>query len=435
MTRLQAGERALQAKKWVDAIDQLRIACFGLLDQPAYLSEGLAALALAQEGAGKTAAVDATLARWVEVEQRFGVWAKVPLPREVRAEFEALLARRVRPEVILGVPTLSGMVETEEQRLAKLPPKERQKALEAKAAAEPRNPVWPLQLARAAAERGDAKATIRWADKVLEIDERQSEALTLRTRARMARGDYLGALADLKAIPSERVAAESALTADLFVCLVETGDLDAARVVLANVPMDQRSRKDVAAASRRVPTEKEAPRQVEPPAPPVVVPPPPQATATPAPTRTSTPQPTATQAPTHTPAPPPPPTATPTPTPVPTRSIEKELTEARELLKGGRYAEARALLAPLAKSDPKNREANKLLLEAALLTRDWKLCAAEAAALEPFLDGEEPSMFYAAVGLYETGNVEGARTLLERARPRIESAPFVDYYTKKILGK
>jgi uncharacterized membrane-anchored protein len=105
------------------------------------------------------------------------------------------------------------------------------------------------------------------------------------------------------------------------------------------------------------------------------------------------------------------------------------------MLKGGKAAEAKGLLAPLVKADPKNREVGKLLLEAALLTRDWKLCVAQAAALEPFADGEEPSMFYAAVGLYETGNLDGARTLLARARPGIASAPFVDYYSKKILGK
>lgn len=402
MTRLQAGERAYQAKKWVEAIDQLRIACFGLLDQPQYLSEGLAVLALAQNGAGKQAAVDTTLGRFVEVEQRFGAWAKVPLSRDVRAEFETLLTKRVRPEVLLTVPSLSGLVETEEQRIAKLPPKERLKALEAKAAAEPRNVVWPLELARAAAERGDDKGTIRWADRVLEVDDKQIEALTLRARARLARGDRAGSLADLKALPPARFAADSALYADLFVCLAETGDLEGARAALGNVPGELRSRRDVAAASRRLPPEKtekteKAEKAERRPAEPPVVPV--------AETRPSPPE-----------------------------SPGKVLAEAREMIKAGKPAEAKGLLVPLAKSDPKNRDVNKQLLEAALLTKDWKLCAALAASLEPFADTEGPSMFYAAVGLYETGNLEGARTLLARARPLIASAPFVDYYSKRILG-
>jgi hypothetical protein len=345
VTRLHAGERAYHEKKWVEAVDQLRIACFGLLDQPQYLSEGLAVLALAQNGAGRSAAVDATLGRFVEAEQRFGVWAKVPLSRDIRADFESLLTKRLRPEVLLGVPTLAGMVETEGQRIAKLPPKERQKALEAKAEAEPRNVEWPLALARAAAERGDNKATIRWAGKVLEVDDKNVEALALRTKARL-------------------------------------------------------------------PAEKAEPRPTEPPA-----------TPTPAPTRAPTP------------------TRTPTPTPTaearpsPSESTEKRLGEARDLLKGGKPAEAKVLLVPLAKSDPKNREVRKLLLEASALTKDWALCAAQVPPLEPFTKGEEPQMFYAAVGLFETGNLEGARTLVTRALPGVASSPWVDYYSKRILGK
>ena len=322
MTRLHAGERACQAKKWVEAIDQLRIACFGLLDQPLYLSEGLAVLALAQNGAGKAAAVDTTLGRFVEVEQLFGVWAKVPLQRDVRAEFETLLTKRVRPEVLLTVPTLAGLVETEEQRIAKL-----------SATPTPAPTRTPTSTRTPAPSRTPPP-----------------------TRTATSTGT-----------PTPTVTATRTLTP----------------------------------------------------------------TGTPAPTLTATRTPTGT------------PTFTSSPASTPTRtaeagrslSLEGQLAEARELVKGGKAAEAKGLLAPLVKADPKNREAGKLLLEAALLTRDWKLCAAQAAALEPFADGEEPSMFYAAVGLYETGNLDGARTLLARARPGIAPAPFVDYYSKKILGK
>ncbi len=93
------------------------------------------------------------------------------------------------------------------------------------------------------------------------------------------------------------------------------------------------------------------------------------------------------------------------------------------------------MLAPLVNAATNNREARKLLLEAAALTKDWRLCAAQARALEPFARGEEPQMFYAAVGLYETGNQNAARVLCAQARPLIASSPWVEYYTKRILGK
>jgi hypothetical protein len=42
-------------------------------------------------------------------------------------------------------------------------------------------------------------------------------------------------------------------------------------------------------------------------------------------------------------------------------------------------------------------------------------------------------MFYAAVGLYETGRKAEAKPLLEKARPAIASTPFVNYYVERLL--
>jgi hypothetical protein len=66
--------------------------------------------------------------------------------------------------------------------------------------------------------------------------------------------------------------------------------------------------------------------------------------------------------------------------------------------------------------------------------KDWNECNAQTAILEPFGDGEEPSMFYAAVALRETGSIASARALVQRARPYLVPSPFVDWYTKEILG-
>ncbi len=122
------------------------------------------------------------------------------------------------------------------------------------------------------------------------------------------------------------------------------------------------------------------------------------------------------------------------PRPAPSATPDKRLADARVLVKAGKAAEAKRLLADLVASDPKNRDARKALLEAAALTKDWELCNAQGAALEPFADGEEVSMFYAAVGLRETGSIASARALVKRARPLLAANAFVDYYTKEILG-
>ena len=182
-TRLREGEEALAAKRNLVAVERLRIAVFGLLDKPVLLSEGLAMLSLAQRAAGKEAALDATLARFLELEKGYAVWDRAAVKPELRKEFVALLLKKVPPENLKGIPSLSGLVETEEQRILKLAPSAQGKALESKAKAEPNDVRWPLLLARDAEKSGDRKAASRWAKKVLAIDPKHEEAAAIRERA------------------------------------------------------------------------------------------------------------------------------------------------------------------------------------------------------------------------------------------------------------
>jgi hypothetical protein len=122
------------------------------------------------------------------------------------------------------------------------------------------------------------------------------------------------------------------------------------------------------------------------------------------------------------------------PSPTPRATPDRRLAEERVLVRSGRAADGRKILAGVVASDPKNRDARKALLEAAALMKDWNECNAQTAILEPFADGEEPSMFYAAVALRETGSIASARALVQRARPFLVASPFVDWYTKEILG-
>ena len=108
--RLREGEGALRAKRFPEAVDQLRIACFGLLSQPELLSEGLVHLALAQDGAGRNADVLATLNRFLEVERRFTPYGKARVDEETRLRFHALLVSRIPAEVLAAYPTVVGPV-------------------------------------------------------------------------------------------------------------------------------------------------------------------------------------------------------------------------------------------------------------------------------------------------------------------------------------
>ena len=44
-------------------------------------------------------------------------------------------------------------------------------------------------------------------------------------------------------------------------------------------------------------------------------------------------------------------------------------------------------------------------------------------------------MFYSSLALYETGQKQEARPLMERARGHMVPSPIVNYYLKAILGE
>lgn len=102
--RLQDGRLAFQTGSAAEAADLLRVACFGLMDQPDLLSEGLVWLVLAQQKLGRGSETDVTLRRFLNVEKRFGAYAKAALPAEARKAFEAVLAARVPPDALRPVP-------------------------------------------------------------------------------------------------------------------------------------------------------------------------------------------------------------------------------------------------------------------------------------------------------------------------------------------
>jgi len=87
---LRRGRDSYRAARFQEAIEDFRIGCFGLLEQPPQLLECSARLALAQAAAGRAADVDVTLRKMNELEGRFGVWRQVELEPRPRVDlFEA----------------------------------------------------------------------------------------------------------------------------------------------------------------------------------------------------------------------------------------------------------------------------------------------------------------------------------------------------------
>jgi len=110
------------------------------------------------------------------------------------------------------------------------------------------------------------------------------------------------------------------------------------------------------------------------------------------------------------------------------------IEKAKALLNQNKNDEAFRILTELVAKTP-SRTARKYLLHAATRTHNWQIAASQVPRVEPFKTGEEVTMFYAAIALYQTGRLADARPLLERSLPGVNPSPYVDSYRQKILGR
>lgn len=104
--RHEEGVLAHELGDYPRAIQELRVACFGMLDEPALLAECLAHLALAQGALGDREAFEQTFRRIVEVERRFGAYSAAALDGEKRRRLEERLREWIdaeRLEARLGI--------------------------------------------------------------------------------------------------------------------------------------------------------------------------------------------------------------------------------------------------------------------------------------------------------------------------------------------
>jgi tetratricopeptide (TPR) repeat protein len=250
--RLRGGEAAYRQKDLSLAVDEFRIAAFGFLERPVHLEEALACLAVVQSAQGKPVESDAAISRFLEAELRFKAYAQVALEASIRAEFQALLLRRVAASTLQSTPGLASILEVDEQRLSKLPPRDRVRAYEEEFKRQPKNARWPTALAREAAAADKPTDAIVWATKALELDPSYPEALAIRAHAMTAKGEYARALVDFGRLTAEQWSARPQLLGDRFVCLVETKDWNQADQALTRVPDAERSRPDVAKAAQKL---------------------------------------------------------------------------------------------------------------------------------------------------------------------------------------
>ena len=309
----------MASQRHLEAAEHLRIASFGFLDEPKRLSQTMAMLTVVHAALGRTADIETSLQRFVEVEKQFRSYDGNVLDPGVRARFETILVRSIPKATLAAIPSLAKLVQP-----ATVP---------------------------ATAQRKPAPAPVPQ---------------------------------PASAPPPQTPVPQTASATVPQIAVPVTPQKPAATMPAQNPPPG--SAQSSAPASSQKPAPAVAPKNPPAPAKPRV------------------------------------------------RTTAEAVAEAQTLITANRVPEAITILNEAVIRDQSRRDLRLLLLQSAILTKNWNLGAAQVNALQPFLDSEPVFMFYGAVALFESGRVAESRTLLNRALPRVARSAYVDQYASRILN-
>jgi len=442
---LREGERAMARGDARQAARDLRLACFGMLDEPPALAGCLGRLLLAEQAAGGGDEATATAARLVEVEERFEGLSRSDLAADQKAAIVERLSALLPAETLSRAPAFAAaLARRRADRLDSLPERERVRELERLAAAEPAEPRWRIELATLDLDRGRAAEGLA-----------RLEGLPATGRVPCLRGEALAALDRCAAALPALAACDERASALRFArprlaCLLAAGELEEATGVLDSLPASlrddpalRRLRRDLEREQRRAapataPEPVAKPQEAEPARRETATPAPPPAAAPPEPRPPVAVPPVSSLVPAVASPRSPAQALAPAPAALPTPEERAQLDALALQLSGARRAgELTAALAEakaLADRRPELLEAQRLAGEIAYRASRWGEAATYLgrARLDPATRPE--LLFYLAVARFESGDRAGARTALEAVGPRLAPSPFVDRYRQRILA-
>jgi len=108
---LREGTFALERGEMEKAARDLRLACFGLLEEPKRLAGCLTRLAVAQAADGDDEDFQETFRRIVEVQERFGAYQAADVDPETRQAFEDQVAQRIPAKILEVTPSFERLVQ------------------------------------------------------------------------------------------------------------------------------------------------------------------------------------------------------------------------------------------------------------------------------------------------------------------------------------
>lgn len=249
--RLAEGVAAAARADHESAVQQLRVANFGFLEDPERLVEGLIHLGLSQAALRDAGGFRSTFDRITGLESRFAAWATAKLDPRLRAEYERAVAEWIPESELIRSPGFAALAERRRREaLAQLPPKARRLELRSLIEADPRNEAWPLELARLEIAANDRREALAQLDRVLELDPGHVEARCLRGPIRTELGACEDAGPDLELCPNLPVEGKRGI--EILECLVALPRWELAREHLARLPDGSRRHGRVRRLERRI---------------------------------------------------------------------------------------------------------------------------------------------------------------------------------------
>jgi tetratricopeptide (TPR) repeat protein len=390
MRQLREGSDDFNRRDWQNAIRHLRVACFGLLDEPLLLADGLTRLALAQGAGGDLEGVRATFQRLVEIEERFDAYGKADIAPDMRKAVEDLFVAVVPEATLRTTPAFARLVPSPQQRVAALPPKQRRTELERLVRQQPGEVAWPVMLAELELEEGNAKRAFEAAEQAVAIAPENPSALRVHGLAAAA-----SASAGAPPTPICRRSARRRATRPRPRRCSPRCSSSAARPRRSSCTRAFRSRSGCILPSPRLPSVSGRGKAL------------PARCCRVEARRCGS---------------------------LPRAAPSRELARSRDLVNLGKVGEAYAVARVAADTNPNSVEAQHAAAESAYRNGRW------AESRGYFERGGTPGddqplrQFYYAVVLVETGDREAAAAVLRRCLPRIRRTDYVKRYEAKILG-
>lgn len=403
---MRDGSDAFNRQQYEEAARLLRLAVFGMLDDPLVMADGLVRLALAQAASGDPEGFQVSFRRILEIEERFGAYSRATLSADVRRELERQAVRFVPVASLAESQAFAHLVPRPEDALAKLPPRQRRRELEHLIRAEPDRQLWPVMLAELELGERRFRQAMELADGLLQRQGDHVRALRVRGLARAEARQWSGAAEDLGR--SELAGSDPEVATALAQALWEERRYEQLLDMYSQLPKEFQELDRIAGLAARARVEMErlraagetpsSPRQAEP------------AAGQSRSGRSAGRRPPASE------------------------GVRRELRHIALLRDRGSYDEALASARRLADANPDSSEAQFAAGELAYLLSRW------AEAVSYFERGGEPGeggqaiRFYFAVALFETGQIEAARAMLAPVVGTLARNEFVDRTVQRIMG-